>query len=195
MSEFTKAVARWYDNTIAGRHKIEACDLMVDTINSLAYAHTNIAGLQINSSKAKTHLQTALDQLKGVSELTKDLVRERRMFGSTFSMGGAAVIPSRNGPIDLRRVKALFSESKVISTAEILLNKVDSLESNPEAYRSNTPGIANSIADLMGTCIEVLKIMDPGSTRASEIRKPKTIVANNKQKASDRALMATAKNN
>ena len=170
MAEFTKNIARWYDSTIAGRHKIEACDFIVDAANLLVRAHENISGGHVNSIEAVGKFSAAAKLLNNCQEMIAGLTKERFMFGQTVTMVGSNTIPSKQGVIDLKAVVKQFgNEGEITRMTNNLATKLEQLADDPHKYFQNTPALANELGELIGKTIGLLAILDPGKTRLPEV--------------------------
>ena len=198
MAELAKQVARWWDSTIAGRHKIEACDLVVEALGHLVKTHQALNAGGIRSSDAHASISAATDTLQGCGEIISALIKERKMFGQILSMEGDKTIPSRHGEIDLLNVKRQFgreSEPKIIGLANNALKRIGDLANDPTAHYQNLPNITNQISELMLKTITALELLDPGKTRSGEIEKAREIVSGYQDKLAARELANAAVSN
>ena len=196
MAGFAKQVARYWDSTITGRHKIEACDLVIDALNQLVKTHQALSSGNIRSMDALDSISIASETLAGCQNLIKGLIEERKMFGQILSMAGDKVIPSRHGTISLGKVNQQFGrEGEIIRLANSAVTKIRDLAEAPTEHFSNVPNISNQVAELIIRTITALELLDPGKTRSAEIKKTREIVSEYQDKMAARELANAAKSN
>jgi len=196
MAEFAKNIARFWDSTIAGRHKIEACDLMVDAIDQLVRTHSALNSSNVRSVDALAHAKNAVANLEACHDLVKELTKERKMFGKVLSMVGDQSIPSSNGRINLQAVLREFGNGgEITKLAKNMADRVEQMALEPEANYTNLPNISNQIATLVDRSLHVFQILDPGRTRFDEIAKGCQLASEYNKKMAAREVTAAAKLN